>query len=646
MRSMKQTGALISLLLFMLCTSLCLAQQTHITFAYNRAWLRFTGIDNWEFKPIQVGDKFGFSTGPATGAWGITKPSGEVEISPLFDKVCRFEKGFAAVKNRGCWGVINPSATYVVEPAFDKVWSPQNNKDTEELVMRFSGDGVDPDDLYESDPLEDWTNGFKAGVFPLQKNARWHLIDSSGNQIGSTTWERMLPMNSDRVAVFADKLWGYLGSDGRLAIKPQFHEAKSFREGLAPVRRANLWGYVDVSGSMVIPEKFERADDFASGTAIIVASGSFGVIDKTGNYLVKPEYSYINAHENPELLCVYTAFEAGIFHRSCGWVLPAIYDSFSVCPDGSILANLDGKQGLFDANGKILLPLSETKISPLGGVYLLSETEKGLAVYDTHSRQLKEFDYQKINSFSDGLAAFKSRDGLWGFLDRDLKEAIPARFVWVSGFIDGQAAAEMAEGTMIISRDGRPAKKPDVAVRNIPKHDYGWRYARFHNRLGIQDAEGNWRLRPEYRQIRVFSTGVMLAQRDKTWELITAEKPQGTGMTFKDAGNVSENRCWVQSDKGCGYLDGDGKMVIECRYEKAYDFKNGIAAVRGNKLWGFIDAAGKELLPHIYTDVQHQEDGTYIVFEGNKKGLVLTDGTFEPAEAEPLPPELEPQKEE
>ncbi|HQB84225.1 MAG TPA: WG repeat-containing protein, partial [Candidatus Rifleibacterium sp.] len=139
---MKQTGALINLLLLTLCTTLASAQQTHITFAYNRAWLTFTGIDNWEFKPVQVGDKFGFSTGPATGAWGITKPSGEVEISPLFDKVCRFEKGFAAVKNRGYWGVINTSAEYVVEPDFDKVWSPQNNKDTEELVMRFSGDGV------------------------------------------------------------------------------------------------------------------------------------------------------------------------------------------------------------------------------------------------------------------------------------------------------------------------------------------------------------------------------------------------------------------------------------------------------------------------------------------------------------------------
>jgi len=140
---MKQTGALINLLLLTLCTTLASAQQTHITFAYNRAWLTFTGIDNWEFKPVQVGDKFGFSTGLATGAWGITKPSGEVEISPLFDKVCRFEKGFAAVKNRGYWGVINTSAEYVVEPDFDKVWSPQNNKDTEELVMRFSGDGVD-----------------------------------------------------------------------------------------------------------------------------------------------------------------------------------------------------------------------------------------------------------------------------------------------------------------------------------------------------------------------------------------------------------------------------------------------------------------------------------------------------------------------
>ena len=135
MRSMKQTGALISLLCSCFAPLLSGAADAY-NLAYNRAWLRFTGIDNWEFKPIQVGDKFGFSTGPATGAWGITKPSGEVEISPLSTRSAVLKRASLRSKT-GPLGRINTSATYVVEAAFDKIWSPQNNKDTEELVMRF-----------------------------------------------------------------------------------------------------------------------------------------------------------------------------------------------------------------------------------------------------------------------------------------------------------------------------------------------------------------------------------------------------------------------------------------------------------------------------------------------------------------------------
>ncbi|MBO7522558.1 MAG: WG repeat-containing protein, partial [Bacteroidales bacterium] len=47
----------------------------------------------------------------------------------------------------------------------------------------------------------------------------------------------------------------------------------------------------------------------------------------------------------------------------------------------------------------------------------------------------------------------------------------------------------------------------------------------------------------------------------------------------------------------CGFIDNTGKEVVPCQYEDAYDFSEGLAAVKNkNDLWGFIDETGKEVV--------------------------------------------------
>ncbi|MBU1109627.1 MAG: WG repeat-containing protein [Candidatus Riflebacteria bacterium] len=617
-------------------------QQTHITFADNRAYITFDGISSWEFKPVQVGNRFGFDTGTATGAWGYTTKSGNYEIHPLFDKVCHFMHGYAPVKQDGQWGIINTSAEFVIEPAWEKVWSPDNNKETDSLVLRFSGDGVDSEDLYEVDPLEDWTNGFQQGVFPFWNKERWHLTDSSGNLIGNTTYERMLPMAFERAAVFADKLWGYLGSDGRQAIPLRFHEAVSFREGLAAVRQENLWGYIDISGKFVIPEQFERAGNFASGTAIVIAKGNFGIIDRTGRYLLEPEHMYINEMPEPDLFNVCSALETGLFHRTKGMILPVTFSAYEVASDGIIIAHKDNMAGIFDEVGNALFPMTDSAITSLGESCLLISKNHLLSIFDARQKKLIQTDYKRVKKFSDGMAAFQTRGKKWGFLDRQLQPAISASYTWVTDFDKGQAAVDGENGIMIITRDGKPAATPMV---NTPSWDkqLNWQLAYFQKRVGVQDSMGAWRVRPEYSVIRVLPTGVMLAKRLNSWVLFPAEKTSAGNTTFDDIGNFSENRCWVKSGGKYGYLDENGKIIIPLQFDEATGMRKGMAAVKKDHLWGFINSQGKQLLPHVYTSVSLQSDDSYVVFAGDQKGYVTTDGNFLPIESEPLPPEEEKQ---
>jgi hypothetical protein len=78
--------------------------------------------------------------------------------------------------------------------------------------------------------------------------------------------------------------WGFLDTDGKLAIKPRFGQAHDFSHGFAAVERNGLWGYVDKQGKWAIAPRFGRADDFSqTGLASVRRKdGRLALIDTQG----------------------------------------------------------------------------------------------------------------------------------------------------------------------------------------------------------------------------------------------------------------------------------------------------------------------------------------------------------------------------
>jgi hypothetical protein len=58
-----------------------------------------------------------------------------------------------------------------------------------------------------------------------------------------------------------------------------------------------------------------------------------------------------------------------------------------------------------------------------------------------------------------------------------------------------------------------------------------------------------------------------------------------------------------------GFIDRDGKVVIEPTFEKAYPFSDGLAAVQQNDMWGFIDTTGRMVIEPKFAMVGLFSDG-------------------------------------
>lgn len=107
-----------------------------------------------------------------------------------------------------------------------------------------------------------------------------------------------------------------------------------------------------------------------------------------------------------------------------------LFDLLGGYNEGYAVVGRNGYFGLMKEDGTLTIPLL---YRDLGNVSegMLSFFDDQLALYgilDVNGNVLVEPKYVELMPFGEGLAAFMTEEGWWGFLDTDLKVAIPAEY--------------------------------------------------------------------------------------------------------------------------------------------------------------------------------------------------------------------------
>ncbi len=207
---------------------------------------------------------------------------------------------------------------------------------------------------------------------------------------------------------------GYIDKTGKWIIKPQFHNAGHFQEGLAKISikgeigGAELrYGFVDQTGKIVIPVRFDAVDSFSQGLANAKFGGKWGYIDKSGNWVIQPKYESAYQFANG-LAPVKLGTAHWIFiDRQGKQAFPGKYSDASSFSDGVARVNLGDQGGFIDKTGKWVL-----KTAP---------------------------DQPSTFHFSEGLGVV-SFGSKYGYMDKTGKMAIPLSFTKASDFHEGLAS--------------------------------------------------------------------------------------------------------------------------------------------------------------------------------------------------------------
>ena len=85
------------------------------------------------------------------------------------------------------------------------------------------------------------------------------------------------------------------------------------------------------------------------------------------------------------------------------------------------------------------------------------------------------------------------------------------------------------------------------------------------------------------------------------------------GKALKNTEVYSNNKLFVKVENNrYGFVDYNGNVVVDCQYDKAYEFNEyGFATVKKDGKWGAIDENGEEVVAPIY-EMENQQVPSFI----------------------------------
>jgi hypothetical protein len=180
------------------------------------------------------------------GGW--RRATGEFQLgTDVFQQFGMYSGGFAAAKSDGRWGVVDIKSNWIVPAEFDMIVCDELGRAYAQgaAFVRHGGkiwlyrDGAMTGESYdEARPFSD------EGYAAVKRYGKWGFIDSNGNMAIDFRYDDALSFGQHLAAVRMGEFWGYIGLSGKMVIEPRYLEAKSFSEGSAPVLTEYGWRFI------------------------------------------------------------------------------------------------------------------------------------------------------------------------------------------------------------------------------------------------------------------------------------------------------------------------------------------------------------------------------------------------------------------
>lgn len=348
----------------------------------------------------------------------------------------------------------------------------------------------------------------------------------------------------------------------RPAFKLRFDQSEY---NLVPVQDAQgRFGFMQAfTHDTLVPCRYDSVASFDGDRAAVRRNGKWGFVNRFGREVVPCRYDSLAGSYNRDRCFVRNNGRVGCIDDRGAEVLPCEFDELFYAAEELLWGRKKNKYGLFSLQGK---PLTQLR-------------------------------FDAVRNFSQERAWVMIEDK-WGFINSDGVLLISPRYLDASDFVEGRAVVREQELYGFVNRSGEPV----IPCLYQNAHDFSEGLA------AVQFYGGHWAYIDTAGVYKINQEGTVLADNFRNGYARIARDPESRllfGLIRKDGsylipceyeavGEVSDSMVAVQQNGRWGYCNLEGKQVISCRFEEAYNFYDGEAEVSSGDSY-FINKKGEYL---------------------------------------------------
>ena len=474
------------------------------------------------------------------------------------------------------------------------------------------------------DPLHAYTNvgDFHYGMAVAQKKLPngepgeyWGVVDEEGKvriafKYRSLSYEDNLNDEDNLYVCRTDRGYGFVSTSSGEILSTTYSDLTDEGGERWSVRRNGKMGIVKVgeaNGSFrvetIVPCEYDQVQAGDDDKYYLVTNGPLhGLLDWDGKTIIACVYNDIDLNKYVVFFSVKRNGQKGLVSRTGEELVPCAFDDCGVIDEYFLWTRKDNTYGIYSSEGEKVQPCKFSS-------FFIYEGKKTKEVSLSDFAQLDRRQHPDLYAVVSGKV---------GTLDsKKFTTKLPCAYDYLSDFA---TRMKLTNGVLTEQR---------LAV------------CRLNGKYGIVNSEGKQiqpmgfdELRNDVSDPLSKELPDMGSARDlhvrigDKWGILTADGEQLAEVKFDSVGVFHDGLAVVKAAERYGYIDRSGAIVIPIQWMAAYDFSEGLAALRVDKKhFQFINTAGTVVIKSKkYDSVGRFRNGICRVVKGGKVKWIDTKG--------------------
>ena len=443
--------------------------------------------------------------------------------------------------------------------------------------------------------------------------------------------------------------WGVVDEEGRVRIAFKYRSLSyednlNDEDNLYVCRTDRGYGFVSTSSGEILSTTYSDLTDEGGERWSVRRNGKMGIVkvgEANGSFRVETivpcEYDQVQTINDDEYYFVTNGPLHGLLRWDGKTIIACVYNDIDLNKfEGLFSVKRNGQKGLMSRAGEELVPCAFDDCGVIDEHFLWARKDKTYGIYSSEGEKVQPC---KFSSFFIYEGKKKKEVSLSDFAQLDRRQH-PDLYAVVSGKV-GTLDSKKFITKLPCAYDYLSDFATRMKLTNGVLTEQRLAVCRLNGKYGIVNSEGKQiqpmgfdELRKDVSDPSSKELPDMGSARDlhirigDKWGILTANGEQLAEVKFDSVGVFHDGLAVVKAAERYGYIDRSGAIVIPIQWMTAYDFSEGLAALRVDKKhFQFINTAGTVVIKSKkYDSVGRFRNGICRVVKGGKVKWIDTKG--------------------